>query len=304
MTLKDLANRFIASLSAIYDEDEAQAIYLIAIEYVLNYRRADYLLKKDEVISTENLNKLEAILSTLQTGKPIQYITGETKFYGLPFIVNSSVLIPRPETEELVDWIIEKVKIYELIVANNKSVNRQLSIKNILDIGTGSGCIAISLKKSLANVKIYALDIAEDSLEIAKQNAVLNNVEVEFIQDDILNPRAIESHFSHLTSPISIIVSNPPYITENEKLEMHSNVLSNEPHRALFVSNEEPLIFYNAIADFALNNLTENGLLFFEINEYLGKETVDLLNHKGFINIELRQDMQGKDRMICCRKMA
>jgi release factor glutamine methyltransferase len=282
MTLKDLANKFTDSLKAMYEEDEAQAIFLIALAHATKFNRAAYLLKKEELIAGENLRKLEAILSMLIAGKPIQYIMGETIFYGLPFKVNPSVLIPRPETEELVEWV--------LSICNSQS---DFVTENILDIGTGSGCIAISLKKNLATAKVYALDIASDSLVTAKENAALNNVEVEFIQADILG-----SQNSNLPSPISIIVSNPPYIKEDEKPAMHDNVLANEPHRALFVSNEKPLVFYEAIADFALKNLAKNGLLFFEINEYLGQETVDLLNDKGFINIELRKDMQGKDRMI------
>ncbi|RZK54651.1 MAG: protein-(glutamine-N5) methyltransferase, release factor-specific, partial [Pedobacter sp.] len=149
----------------------------------------------------------------------------------------------------------------------------------------------------LPNTKVYALDIAEDTIETAKQNASLNNVEVEFIKDDILTSSVLP-----IPSSISIIVSNPPYIKEDEKPAMHQNVLANEPHRALFVSNENPLIFYEAIANFALKNLENSGLLFFEINEYLGEETVNLLRNKGFKDIELRQDMQGKDRMICCAK--
>lgn len=289
MTLKDLANKFITSLNAIYDEDEAQTIYLIALEHVLKYRRADYLLKKNEVISTEKLNKLEAILTTLQAGKPIQYIIGETFFYGLLFKVNPSVLIPRPETEELVEWIIS--------ASNSLLQIPNSQLLTILDIGTGSGCIAIALKKNLPNTKVSAIDIAMDSLVTAKQNAILNEVELEFIEQDIL-----QTPNSKIPTQYSIIVSNPPYVTENEKSSIHENVIANEPHRALFVSNDNPLIFYDAIADFAFTNLMPNGLLFFEINEYLGKQTVELLNHKGFINIELRKDMQGKDRMICCRK--
>lgn len=286
MTLKDLGNKFIQNLNTFYHEDEVQAIYLIALEHVLKYRRTDYLLNKTEVISTENLNKLESILTTLKTWKPIQYITGETIFYGLPFKVNPSVLIPRPETEELVDWIIS--------VCNSRFSINQQNLK-IIDIGTGSGCIAIALKKNLPNAKVSAIDIAKDSLATAENNANLNVVEVDFIEQDIL-----EVQQSKIEAQYSIIVSNPPYVTENEKSSMHENVIANEPHRALFVSNDNPLIFYDAIANFALNNLMSNGLLFFEINEYLGKQTVDLLNHKNFKNIELKKDMQGKDRMICC----
>ena len=288
MTLKDLANKFIVSLNAIYDEDEAQAIFLIALENVLKYRMADYLIKKEEVISTENLNKLEDILTSLQTGKPIQYITGETMFFGLTFKVNPSVLIPRPETEEIVEWILEVVDGSEFITQHSKLIT-------ILDIGTGSGCIAIALKKNLPNANVSAIDIAKDSLATAQQNADLNGVEVAFIEQDIL-----QTKYSKLQTKYSIIVSNPPYVTENEKYSIHENVIANEPHRALFVSDDNPLIFYDAIADFALINLNKNGLLFFEINEYLGVRTVELLKTKGFINIELRQDMQGKDRMIKC----
>ncbi len=287
MNLKDLASKFIVSLSSIYDEDEAQAIFLIALEHVLNYRRADYLLKKEEVISTEHLNKLKSILTTLKTGKPIQYITGETVFYGLPFKVNSSVLIPRPETEELVDWIIS--------VCNSQVTVNSSKPLTLIDIGTGSGCIAIALKKNLPNANVSAIDIASDSLATAQQNAELNGVEVAFIEQDILQTPTAKPETQYY-----IIVSNPPYVTEDEKSSMHENVIANEPHRALFVSNHNPLLFYDAIADFALNNLTKSGLLFFEINENLGQQTIDLLTNKGFINIFLRKDMQGKDRMICC----
>lgn len=294
MTLKDLANKFTDSLKAIYEKDEAQAIFLIALEQLTKYSRATYLLKKEELVTAENLIKFETILSLLVAGKPIQYITGETVFYGLPFKVNSSVLIPRPETEELVDWIISVFN-YQFSVNSSvgKIVNLKSEIVNILDIGTGSGCIAISLKKNLPIANVDALDIAEDSLLTARENASLNEVEVEFIKDDILKPQSIICNTQY-----DVIVSNPPYIKEDEKLAMHHNVLANEPHRALFVSNDDPLIFYNAIADFALNNLSQNGLLFFEINEYLGQQTVNLLKDKGFTNIELRQDIQGKDRMI------
>lgn len=288
MQIKQLAQKFLNDLKPLYQEDEAQTLFLFTIHHYLNFSRADYSLKKEQQISLDDLQKIETVLEKLREGKPIQYILGETYFYGLPFKVNPSVLIPRPETEELVEWIIS-------VCNSSTTLNSKLS--TIIDIGTGSGCIAISLKKNLPNINVFALDIAADTIATAKQNAILNNVEVEFIQDDILHPP-----YAIRNTPYDIIVSNPPYIKEDEKLEMHQNVLANEPHRALFVSNENPLIFYDAIANFALKNLTENGLLFFEINEYLGKQTVDLLKDKGFKNIELRKDMQGKDRMICCQK--
>lgn len=288
MQLKQLVQIFKESLTTIYQEDESQALLLMTLQHLLNYSRADYLLKKELQIADENAAKFLSILEELKTGKPIQYILEEAHFFGLTFKVDESVLIPRPETEELVEWIISVC---------NEIVNHKSEIVNLLDIGTGSGCIAIALKKILPNTKVYALDIAEDTIETAKQNASLNNVEVEFIKDDILTSSVLP-----IPSSISIIVSNPPYIKEDEKPAMHQNVLANEPHRALFVSNENPLIFYEAIANFALKNLENSGLLFFEINEYLGEETVNLLRNKGFKDIELRQDMQGKDRMICCAK--
>lgn len=290
MQLKQLSQQFIDQLAQLYQKDEAQAMFLLSIAHLMNYSRADYLLKKDEQIAQDLIQKFDHILEDLLAEKPIQYILGETYFYGLPFKVNPSVLIPRPETEELVDWILS-------VCRSEQIVNRQFKIVNILDIGTGSGCIAISLKKNIPEANVYALDIAADTLATAKQNADLNDVDVNFIQDDILN-----SQISHLATQFSVIVSNPPYVKEDEKPAMNNNVLANEPHRALFVSNQNPLIFYNAIADFALQHLEENGLLFFEINEYLGEQTIHLLKDKNFINIELRKDMQGKDRMICCRK--
>lgn len=283
MDLKTLETSFVNELGFLYQEDEVKSMFLIALEHYLNINRAGFLLKKLIEIDEAGLTIFEELLRQLKTGKPIQYIIGETNFYGLTFKVNPSVLIPRPETEELVEWILEKTT--------------HFSPKSLLDIGTGSGCIAITLKKNLSNSLVYALDISTDTLQTAKENAALNHVEVDFLQADILNWErlVIQNHFS-------VIVSNPPYITEDEKLHMHQNVLANEPHLALFVTNDNPLIFYEAIANFAIKNLEKGGLLFFEINEYLGKQTIDLLNTKMFTNIELKKDMQGKYRMICCQK--
>lgn len=281
MKLKDLAQQFNSYLTDIYDEDESHAIFLIALAQLLHYSRAEYLLKKEEIVSSEIRAEFEAISAKLQQGIPIQYILGEALFYGLTFKVSPAVLIPRPETEELVAWVLEKA--------------HHLNPISILDIGTGSGCIAIALKKQLPNVQVAALDISNEALTIAKHNAVLNAVEVNFMLKDILSSR-----FEVENKPYAIIVSNPPYITQTEKAEMHQNVLENEPHTALFVSNERPLVFYEAIADYALKNLIENGLMFFEINEYLAQETIQMLEGKGFKNIVLKRDMQGKDRMLCC----
>ncbi|WP_448699110.1 peptide chain release factor N(5)-glutamine methyltransferase [Mucilaginibacter sp. AW1-3] len=273
------------SLKKIYAEDELTSIKYLVLSDISNLSKAQLRAFTDQTLTDEQWQKLTEITAALQTGIPVQYVLGHTEFYGLPFNVNPSVLIPRPETEELVEWILEESQ--ELRIRNQDDFR-------ILDIGTGSGCIPISLKKNLPNAQVSGLDISAEALSTAKQNAKLNNVDVDFINADILNV----SQISNLTPQISIIVSNPPYVTEREKGEMHSNVLDYEPHTALFVPDNDALVFYNAIADFALMHLKPGGLLFFEINENLGKQTVDLLKYKSFKNIELRQDMRGKDRMI------
>jgi release factor glutamine methyltransferase len=239
----------------------------------------------EQEITLQQIEKLSNILTRLQTGEPVQYILGHTEFYGLIFKVNPSVLIPRPETEELVEWVL-----------NSKVKNQKSKVTTILDIGTGSGCIAISLKKNLPEAKVSAIDISTDALQTAKQNAELNEVDVNFIHQDILNINP------EIEIPNSeIIISNPPYVTLHAKTRMHTNVTDFEPHTALFVPENDPLIFYKAIADFAIENLIPNGLLFFEINENLGKKTVAMLESKGFKNVELRTDMSGRDRMIKAR---
>ncbi len=265
-----------------YGTNEIEALTLMIINEISGLSKSKIKAFPDEQITELQANKFNNILLKLQTGEPVQYILGNTEFYGLPFKVNSAVLIPRPETEELVEWVLQS------------AVDRpHLAAGNILDIGTGSGCIAISLKANLPAAQISAIDISTKALEIAKQNADLNNVKVNFIEADILSRKSeIEN------SKFDIIVSNPPYVTQHDKTQMHTNVTDFEPHTALFVPENDPLLFYNAIADYALNNLITKGLLFFEINESLGKETVELLKSKGFKNIELRKDMSGRDRMI------
>ena len=232
-------------------------------------------------------------LTGLKNENPIQYIIGETEFYGLFFKVNKDVLIPRSETEELIDWIL-------------KEFNEKKEL-NILDIGTGSGCIAISLANHLPGANIYGIDISKEALQIAEQNAKLNNVKVNFLIQDILKMNVASSHsnlfmagpvMNSLPMEFDIIVSNPPYVRELEKREIKSNVLQNEPHIALFVSDDNPLLFFDKIADFAKQCLTANGFLFLEINQYLAENTTALLQQKGFKTIELRKDVFGNDRMI------
>lgn len=282
-TIKDVFLNFHQALDGLYGVQEAEAITLMVISEISNLSRAKIKAFPENDVPAEALEKLPAILDELKTGKPIQYILGSTEFYGLPFLVNPATLIPRPETEELVEWALLSLK---LKVESEKLVL-------ILDIGTGSGCIAISLKKNLPGAKVTAVDISTAALQTAKQNAVINEVDVEFIEVDILNP-----NHSLLTTHYSLIISNPPYVTLHDKTLMHTNVTDFEPHSALFVPEDEPLLFYKAIADFAAGHLLSGGMLFFEINEAFGKETVELLADKGFTNIELRKDMSGRDRMV------
>ena len=286
--MKTIGDVFIAYKKALHDlygTNEAEAITLIAIAEVCGFSNARIKAFPELELTSEQSEKLNELLDQLKTGKPIQYILGKTEFYGLPFNVNPSVLIPRPETEELVEWVISSVS------------SGQFAVDSMLDIGTGSGCIAISLKKHLPNAKVSAIDVSAKALKTAKENAELNEVEIDFIESDILIENSF-SQISNLKSQISIIISNPPYVTLHDKTKMHINVTDFEPHTALFVPENDPLVFYKAIADFAVNNLQANGLLFFEINESYGEQIVELLNDKGFKNIELRKDMSGRDRMI------
>ncbi|CAN5503629.1 peptide chain release factor N(5)-glutamine methyltransferase [soil metagenome] len=292
-TVKDVFTCFRLGLSTLYDANETEAITLLVVSEITGLSKGKIKAFPEAELSSPKSKKLENLLKQLQTGKPVQYVLGTTEFYGLPFYVNPSVLIPRPETEELVEWV-TSVCNEQLEADTGKQ-----QVINILDIGTGSGCIAISLKKSLPVANVLAIDISGNALLTAKQNAELNTVDINFIKADILNPGVqLKSHISHLQSPIALIVSNPPYVTLHDKTKMHLNVTGFEPHSALFVPEDDPLVFYKAIADFAVKNLASNGLLFFEINESLGKETVDLLTDKGFIDIELRKDMSGRDRMV------
>lgn len=294
MILKDILNIYHKELDNLFGNEEVNSFFNILIEHYLDLKRIHLVLEPEYVITKEEEQPLFEALAQLKLQKPIQYILGETEFYGLPFKVNEHTLIPRPETEELVDWIINN--------HSERSEESQLeeSQLKILDIGTGTGCIAISLAKHLKKAKVSALDVSEDALKIAKQNAKLNEVDVEFIHDNILDSRHAEgvsaSHY------YDVIVSNPPYVRNLEKAEIQPNVLENEPHLALFVEDENPLQFYKAICEFAQLNLKDNGTLFFEINEYLGKEMIELMTKFNFKDIELKKDMFGKDRMIFGRK--
>jgi len=282
MKIKEYKTKFIAELLPFYDEMEAESFFYLILENQRQLRRIDLALNIDLVFSKDEILIWNSILEKLQLEIPIQYILGTTHFYGLEFNVNENVLIPRPETEELVEWIISS----SAKLPNFKNIK-------ILDIGTGSGCIAISLAKNIPNAEVFAIDISDKALATAKENADLNKVAIAFIQRNILETNDLEQQFD-------IIVSNPPYVRNLEKAEIKSNVLANEPHLALFVEDNDALIFYRKIAELATKNLSPEGKLFFEINQYLGKETVELLEKMYFKNSELRKDIYGNDRMIAC----
>ena len=282
MKIKEYKINFINSLLPFYDEMEAESFFYLILENRHQLRRIDLALDAEKEFSDSEISNWNIILEKLKTQIPIQYILGTTHFYGSEFIVDENVLIPRPETEELVDWIVKL----------NTKLSKKKDLK-ILDIGTGSGCIAISLAKNILNSEVFAVDVSEKALAVAEKNATLNKVTVTFLHKNILET-------NHLDQKFDIIVSNPPYVRNLEKAEIKPNVLENEPHLALFVPDNDPLIFYKKIAELAAANLNPNGQLFFEINQYLGKETQDLLESLGLKNIELRKDIYGNDRMIAC----
>ncbi|MRH99865.1 peptide chain release factor N(5)-glutamine methyltransferase [Kriegella sp. EG-1] len=278
MLLREIKIIFHLELDTLYGKEEVASFFFILIEHYLNLERFVLALHPDIVISKEDEQPLFESLAKLKLNHPIQYIIGQTTFMELDFLVDENVLIPRPETEELVQWIIDETKHFK----------KQLKI---LDIGTGSGCIAIALAKNLPGSKIYGLDVSDAALAVAQNNATLNEVEVTFILADILKEVAIDEKFD-------VIVSNPPYVRELEKKEMAQNVLAHEPDLALFVTDENPLIFYENIVAFANQNLKDDGTLFFEINQYLANETQQLLKANNFGEIELRKDIFGNHRMI------
>lgn len=287
MNAKQYRTIFIEALEPIHGIDEAESFFYLILEDKHQMRRIDLALEPNFKFSDEAINVWEELVGQLKTENPIQYLLGNTEFFGLPFLVNRSVLIPRPETEELVDWIIrENIKREGL---KGTEIERQKDLK-ILDIGTGSGCIAISLAKNLHNSRVFAIDVSCEALKTAKLNAETNQVAVTFLEQDILQTDDLLERFD-------IIASNPPYIRNLEKHEIKNNVLEHEPHVALFVDDFDALIFYRKIALLATKNLNEGGQLFFEINQYLGKEMLDLLNELGFSDVELRKDIYGNDRM-------
>ena len=283
MKLSQLKINFTTALKGVYDKEEVHCFFFMLCDFFLQYSRFEVSMSQDTVVSAKNITAFEKAMLRLKKQEPIQYILGTTEFYGLTFKVNEHTLIPRPETEELVDWVLS-------------NLHDQDRVLDILDIGTGSGCIAISLAKNIPTARVSGIDISEKTLEVAQENAVKNQVLVSFCQKDILRTTSLEKKYD-------VIVSNPPYVRQLEKKAMNANVLDYEPGVALFVPNEDPLLFYRKIAQLAMVSLQTRGWLYFEINEYLSKEMDVLLKEIGFANIEIKKDFREVPRMIKCQKL-
>ncbi|MAW21730.1 MAG: protein-(glutamine-N5) methyltransferase, release factor-specific [Flavobacteriales bacterium] len=253
------------------EQREITSFAYIAINHLLGYSRSDCIINANQQLTSDTVTRLHQIIIDLKRNKPIQYILGKAYFYGLELKVNQHTLIPRPETEELVDWILKE------------------DFESALDIGAGSGCISIALARN-SQAKIYALDVSSNALKIARENAEKNQQNIHFIQQDIFKLNTLEA--------VDLIVSNPPYVLNTQKVNMNNNVLNFEPSLALFVDDKNPLAFYQKISELAFESLNINGKLFFEINEQFGKEIILILSQIGFVDIELKKDVNGKDRMI------
>ncbi len=274
--ISNIINYFNRELDGYATKNEINSWAYIVIEHLFGYSKADYICNYNQKISKSNFHKIFDIVKELKTYKPIQYIIGETEFFQLKFKLNNSTLIPRPETEELVSWILKH------------------NFSSVLDIGTGSGCIAITIAK-LTNSNVDAMDICDKALKIAELNAKINSVNVNFILNDILNTEKMPNY--------DVIVSNPPYVQKSDILKMNKNVTEFEPHRAIFVDDNNPIVFYRKIASLAIKSLNDGGYIFFEINELFHKEILDLLNKIGFVDITLKNDINDKPRMIkACKK--
>jgi len=285
LSVKELKIYFISSLKNLYPSKEVLSFFNLLAEKTLGLSRIAIALQSEKKISEKEKFAFDKAISRLKNFEPIQYILGTTEFFGLPFLVDKNVLIPRPETEELVDWILGQNKHKEAI---------------ILDIGTGSGCIAISLAKHLPGAKVCALDISAEALLVAQLNTVLNKVDIRYFNTDVLNENTWKFTFEEMR--FDTIVSNPPYVRILEKELMSPNVIEHEPNIALFVKDEDPLLFYRKIAQLSNIHLKPEGVLYFEINEYLSVEMKKMLTKEGFKNIEIRKDNFKKDRMIKCIK--
>ncbi len=294
--IADIVRFFRDELKNIYESNEIEIFIGYCFEEYLGLKRADIVLNGSVPVNESELLKFNFAVKDLKQHKPIQYILGKADFYGLKFIVNSNVLIPRPETEELVHLIIKESKVSQSKAGEGAVSGIENSNLKILDIGTGSGCIAIALKKNIPDAQITAVDISVEAIKTAQQNAALNNTAVEFYQHDIFSSKEIGE--GRGAGIYDVIVSNPPYIRLLEKEQMEKGVLDYEPHLALFVEDNDPLLFYKKIADFALKHLSKNGKLYFEINQAFGPEVKLLLENNGFENVQLLKDLNNNYRII------
>jgi release factor glutamine methyltransferase len=281
MTLSENKSMYFNRLRTLYSIQEIESIFALIVRQVLNYSKIEIHQKRDDKIRGSEEKKMLVLLDRLSIGEPVQYVLGETEFYGLVLKTDRRALIPRPETEYLVDLVFEDLP-------KNKPLK-------IIDLCTGNGCIAIALAKNLPLVKVTAMDISTSSIELARINASDNHVHIDFFVDDILNPLSSYEKYDY-------IISNPPYVCESEKKFMHKNIIDYEPPVALFVSDPDPLIFFRAIAEFGVKYLNAGGTLFVEINENLGKETANLFNNPHYKDVFILKDINNKDRFVKARK--
>ncbi len=283
MTIAELHKEIIEELTAAFPPEEARALSYALLQHFGHLSRTQLHAFPETIFPEATLPLVREAVQRLLHNEPLQYVTGETLFCGFPIAVNSQVLIPRPETEELVAWAVQELKV--------------MDHPQVVDLCTGSGCIAIALKKLLPAAGIHACDISAGALEVAKSNAANNHVAIRFFEQDIIND-------SSFTGKVDAVISNPPYIRQSEKILMHDNVLSHEPHLALFVDDSDPLVFYRAIAQFATLHLNNHGLVFVEINEAFGEASKALFTNAGFSTVELRKDLNGKDRMLVATRQS
>ena len=281
MTIHEASQQLRFQLFGLYDDREAGNITDLVMEHITGWKRIDRVVNKKAILSIPQQARLEAFTRKLLQHTPLQYVLHEAWFYRMKLYVDEHVLIPRPETEELADWIIKD------------NIKKSTTTLRILDIGTGSGCIPLAIKKNLISAEVHACDISVDALAVATKNAQSEKLALHFHQLDILLPAERDA-----LPVFDIIVSNPPYIPQSDKTGMATNVLAHEPHLALFVDNNNPLIFYEAIAGFAQGHLAPGGAIYLEIHEALGAAVQQLFSEKKFASIELKKDMQGKDRMV------
>lgn len=283
MTLPEIKDRFMNELAHLYPDAEITSFFHLILEHHFDIKRIDLSLRPELRSQDWDRVPFDKALTDLLRERPIQYILGQAEFAGMSFVVNESVLIPRPETEELVNWVIESAK--------------GLSSPRILDLGTGSGCIPVTLSRKIPGAEVHALDVSAAALETARLNAERLNAEVRFFEADVLMRNSLKEMFD-IEDAYTIMVSNPPYVRRQEKDKMRGNVIKHEPEIALFVPDDDPLLFYRRIAEHTLQSLKSGGFIFFEINEELAESTRALLSDHNFEDIQIRKDIYGKDRMI------